>query len=202
MTTITKDVDWIERVESLFMRYGIKSITMNDIAKELGISKKTLYQMVDSKDNLVIRVLGNHISREKAKCLNLSSMAPNALEEIFVILDSNSQELAQMKANIVNDLQKYHRDAWELMRKFQYDFVFKIIHENLVRGRKEGLYRLDFDTEIIAKLHLATAFNLFDPELFPDGANSRVELFKEYMMHYLHGIVTTKGLDYLKKKLS
>jgi hypothetical protein len=80
--------------------------------------------------------------------------------------------------------------------------VFKVIRENLIRGRKEGLYRKDFDIDIIAKLHLATAFNLFDPELFPVMVNARLTLFNEYMMHYLHGIVSPKGLDYLQKKLS
>lgn len=203
MTTSSQDINWIDRVENLFLRFGIKSITMDDVAADLGISKKTLYQMVESKDDLVIKVLEQHISREKSKCLNLASKAPNALEEIFIILDSNSQEMAQMKTNIVNDLQKYHRAGWEMIQKFHFDFVFKVIRENLLRGRKEGLYREDFDIDILAKLHLAAAFNLFDPDLFPDGANSKVVLLNEYMMHYLHGIVSPKGLTYLlKKKLS
>ena len=202
MTTSPQHIDWIERVEGLFLRFGIKSITMDEVASDLGISKKTLYQFVESKDDLVSKVLESHIAKGKTRCYNMTAQAPNAIEEIFIILDSNSQELAQMKANIVYDLQKYHRESWEMMRNFQYDFVFKIIRENLLRGRKEGLYREDFDVDIIAKLHLATSFNMFDQQLFPDNAISKVTLFKEYMMHYLHGIVSPKGLTYLKKKLS
>lgn len=202
MTTTAQDSNWLERVESMFMRFGIKSITMDDVAHELGISKKTLYQMVESKDDLVIKVLDHHIAREKSQCLCMAQEADNAIEEIFIIMDSNSQELAQMKTNILNDLQKYHRDAWLMIRNFQYDFVLKIIRDNIVRGRKEGLYREDFDLDIIAKLHLSTVFNLFDEQLFPSGSNSKVTLFKEYMMHFLHGIVSAKGLAYLKKKLS
>lgn len=202
MTTSLQDIEWIDRVEKLFLRFGIKSITMDDVAADLGISKKTLYQLVESKDALVIKVLESHISREKSQCLNLAAQASNALEEIFVIMDSNSQEMSQMKTNIVNDLQKYHRQGWELVHKFHFDFVFKVIRENLMRGRTEGLYREDFDIDIVAKLHLATAFNLFDPQLFSDDAIERVVLFKEYMMHYLHGIVSPKGLAYLKKKFS
>ncbi|HJW30709.1 MAG TPA: hypothetical protein VJ508_15855, partial [Saprospiraceae bacterium] len=67
---------------------------------------------------------------------------------------------------------------------------------------EEGYYRDDFDVDIIAKLHLATVFNLFDPELFPDGQKSKMALLHEYMMHYLHGIASQKGLTYLKKKLN
>jgi AcrR family transcriptional regulator len=202
MTKKPTDTKWLDRVENLFLRNGIKSMTMDDVAADLGISKKTLYQKVTSKDNLVVRMLEHHIAREKAQCLNLASHAPNAIEEIFILLDSNSKELNRMKTNIVNDLKKYHRPAFELIRKFHNDFVFKVIRQNLERGRTEGLYRNDFDIDILAKLHLATAFNLFDPVLFPDGVTPRVILFKEYMMHYLHGIVSPKGLTYLKKKLS
>ena len=202
MSTSGQHTALLERVEGLFFRYGIKSLTMDEVAAELGISKKTLYQMVESKDDLVMQVLQHHISREKNQCLHLASNASNAIEEIFIVLDSNSQEMAQMKTNIINDLQKYHREGWLLIRDFHFNFVFKVIRENMVRGMKEGLYRDDFDIDILAKLHLATAFNLFDEQLFPDGATSRVVLFREYMMHFLHGIVSPKGLNYLKKKIS
>lgn len=202
MTISAQGIQLLKQVEGLFMKYGIKSITMDDVAAELGISKKTLYQWFTSKDDLVHKVLSHHISREKTQCLQMAAQSANAIEEILSVLDANSQELSQMKANVVYDLQKYHREAWEMVRKYQYDFVFKIIRQNLQRGRDEGLYREDFDPDIIAKMHLATVFNLFDPELFPQNQTSRVHLFREYMMHYLHGIVSSKGLTYLKKKLN
>lgn len=197
-----QETAWLERVEALFFRYGVKSLTMDDVASELGISKKTLYQMVESKDDLVLKVLEHHIHREKSLCLVQAAEASNAIEEILIVMDSNSQELSQMKTNVIHDLQKYHREGWEMIRNFHYDFVFRIVRDNLLRGRKEGLYRENFDVDILAKLHLATAFNLFDEQIFPDGATSRGELFKEYMMHFLHGIVSAKGLQYLKKKIS
>jgi TetR/AcrR family transcriptional regulator, cholesterol catabolism regulator len=202
MSTTGQDVTWIERVEGLFFRYGIKSQTMDDVAFELGISKKTLYQMVESKDDLVLKVLGHHIAREKSNCLNQASNAANAIEEILIVLDKNSQELSQMRTNVINDLQKYHREAWIMIRNYHYEFVFQNIRDNIIRGRKEGLYRENFDVDIISKLHLATAFNVFDEQIFPDGSIPRVVLFKECMMHFLFGIVSPKGLNYLKKKLS
>jgi AcrR family transcriptional regulator len=202
MIVSAQQAQLLTRIENLFFRYGIKSITMDDVAAELGISKKTLYQWFESKDDLVVKVLEHHISREKSNCMQAASGAKNALEEIFILMDANSQELANMKSNIINDLQKYHRNAWEMMQKYHHEFTINIIRENITRGRKEGLYREDFDINIVAKLHLAAVFNLFDPQLFPDGTLSKAVLFKEYMMHYLHGITTPKGLTYLKKKLN
>jgi TetR/AcrR family transcriptional regulator, cholesterol catabolism regulator len=202
MTISVQGADLLNHIEGLFMKYGIKSLTMDDVAADLGISKKTLYQWFTSKDDLVFKVLSHHISREKTNCLELATKASNAIEEILILLDINSQEMSQMKTNVVYDLQKYHREAWEMLHKYQQDFVYKIIKQNILRGRQEGLYREDFDIDIITKLHLATVFNMFDPDLFPDSVTARVSLFKEYMMHFLHGIITNKGLAYLKKKLN
>ncbi|HZV43999.1 MAG TPA: TetR/AcrR family transcriptional regulator [Saprospiraceae bacterium] len=202
MTNSVLGTDLLKHIEGLFMKYGIKSLTMDDVAADLGISKKTLYQWFSSKDELVFKVLSHHISREKSQCHQLASTASNAIEEILILMDLNSQEMSQMKTNVVYDLQKYHREAWEMLRKYQQDFVFKIVKQNIERGREEGFYREDFDIDIITKLHLNTVFNLFDPELFPESPTARVNLFKEYMLYFLHGIISNKGLAYLKKKLN
>ena len=202
MDTAQQEQVWLDQVESLFFRFGIKSITMDDVAAELGISKKTLYQLVESKDDLVLKVMANYVSREKTQCVSFSAQAPNAIEEILLVVDCNAQEMSQMKTNIVNDLQKYHREAWNMLQKYHHDFVFKIIRDNIIRGRNEGLYREDFDMDIISKLHLAGGFSLFDEQIFPNAYSTRDKLFKEFMMHYLYGIVSPKGQTYLKKKLS
>ncbi|HLF63050.1 MAG TPA: TetR/AcrR family transcriptional regulator [Saprospiraceae bacterium] len=192
---------WLERVENLFLRLGIKSQTMDDVARELGISKKTLYQLVENKDDLVHRVLENHIAREKIQCLDMAAHAENAIDQMVFVMDSNSQEFAQMKANVLYDLQKYHRDAWIMIRKFHHDFIYKLVAANLERGKKEGLYRTDFNIDIITRIHLATVFSLFDEELFPSSTIRRDVLFREYMKYYLHGIVTEKGHRLLQSKL-
>lgn len=195
------DTSWLERVESLFLRLGIKSLTMDDVARELGISKKTLYQMVENKDDLVRKVLENHIDREKSQCMTMALQAANAVEEMVFVMDSNSQEFAQMKANVVYDLQKYHRSVWMLIRSFQNEFMHKMVIANLNRGQSEGLYRTDMDIDLIARIHLATVFTLFDEDLFPSASIRRETLFREYMMHYMHGIVSQQGLQLLTSKL-
>jgi AcrR family transcriptional regulator len=192
---------WLDQVESLFFRLGIKSQTMDDVARELGISKKTLYQMVENKDDLVRRVLQNHISREKSQCYEMMQRADNAIDEMFMVLESNAQEFSQMKSNVLYDLKKYHRDAFLMIADFQRDFLYKVVVANLERGRNEGIYRADFDIDIIARLHLASVFILFDEDVFPSSMRREV-LFREYMMHYLHGIVTEKGLQLIQSKLS
>jgi len=193
---------WLKRVEDLFLRYGIKSITMDDVARELGISKKTLYQFVDNKDDLVNQVLERHISEEKELCYQMFAEAANAIEQLFFVMEANAQQMQQMKANIIYDLQKYHRDAWEKMRGFQRGFLYDIVRSNLERGVREALYRSDFDIDIVAKLHITTSFQLFDEDIFPPTNYAKETLFREYLLHYLYGIVSEKGLQLLKAKLS
>ncbi len=190
---------WLKRVQSLFLRLGIKSITMDDVARELGISKKTLYTFVSSKDDLVKKVLEQHIEQEKRDCEIMYSKATNAIEEMFFVIESNSQQMEQMKANIVYDLQKYHRDAWELMQGFQQGFLYSIVQANLKRGISEGLYRDDFDVDIVTRLHIATSFQLFDETIFPQNTFKRDVIFKEYLKHYLHGILSEKGRKFIQK---
>jgi AcrR family transcriptional regulator len=194
-----QQVKWLKRVEDLFLRLGIKSITMDDVARELGISKKTLYTFVESKDDLVQKVLERHILHEKETCIVSFKNAKNAIEEMFSVIDSNSQQMSQMKANIVHDLQKYHREAWEMMSEFQRGFLYQIVRANLERGVNEGLYRDNFDVDIITRLHIATTFQLFDETIFPHNTFKRDVIFKEYLMHYLHGILSEKGRKFMQK---
>jgi AcrR family transcriptional regulator len=201
MSTEVSDIHWLERVESLFLRFGIKSQTMDDVARELGISKKTLYQMVTNKDDLVQKVLEHHITREQSDCLAAAAAATNAIEEILIVTEANTQELVQMKTNVLYDLQKYHPRGWLLIRGFHFEFLYQMVSANIERGRIEGLYRKDFDIDVITKLHLASIFQLFDEEMFPVTTISKAELFREYMMHYLHAIVSDQGHAYLQSKI-
>lgn len=189
----------MKRVEDLLLRLGIKSITMDDVARELGISKKTLYTFVESKDDLVNKVLERHIMQEKIDCEMSFSNAKNAIEEMFFVIEANTQQMAQMKANIIHDLQKYHREAWEMMSEFQRGFLYKIVRENLERGIGEGVYRNDFDVDIITRFHIASTFQLFDETIFPPNTFKRDVIFREFLMHYLHGILSEKGRKFIQK---
>jgi TetR/AcrR family transcriptional regulator, cholesterol catabolism regulator len=190
---------WLTRVEELFLRYGIKSITMDDVARELGISKKTLYQFVESKDALVDRVIERHIEFEKAECARMIESSGNAIEQMLQVIESNRLQLSQMKSNIVHDMQKYYRNSWEKMSEFQRGFLYRVVRDNLERGIAEGLYRTDFDADIVAKMHLATSFQLFDQTLFPSHVYRLDAVFEEYLKHYLYGILSDEGRIFIQK---
>lgn len=193
---------WLKRVEDLFLRYGMKSLTMDDVARELGISKKTLYQFVDSKDDLVLKVMERHIQEDCSQADALRAESSDALDEILKVIHYNSIDLGRMKSNIVFEMQRYYPVAWEKMESFTWGFMYKIVVDNLNWGIRDGLYRSDFDADIVARLHMAAMLQLFDERIFPKPPYSLEKLFKEFMQHYLFGIVSEKGLQILKAKLS
>lgn len=200
MITAQQD-KWLSRTEELFMRYGIKSLTMDDIARELGISKKTLYQFVESKDDLVVKVIERHLDADKQRDCHNHEAATDALEEVFIVIREGSKDFQQMKSNMIFELQRYHRVAWEKIQEHQQKHLFQIILNNLHRGIAEGLYRDNFDPEIVARLHNATVFTLFDESHFPYAKFSWEKVFHEYMVHYLLGIASDRGRDIIKAKL-
>jgi TetR/AcrR family transcriptional regulator, cholesterol catabolism regulator len=194
-----QQVKWLHQVTELFMRYGIKSITMDDVARELGISKKTLYQFVENKDDLVMKMLKRHIDLEKTECEVQFTQTSNAIEEIMLVIKNNSTQLQQMKTNIVYDLQRYHRDAWSMMAEYQRGFMYDIVKRNLLRGMEEGLYRREINADILTRIHIASSFQLFDETHFPSSNYSKVSIFREYLIHYLYGIVSEKGRGLLQQ---
>lgn len=184
---------WLQRAADLFFRYGIKSVTMDDVARELGISKKTLYQFVANKHDLVLKVVDQHLREEVRKAAVREEETADALEEMLLVIGKVVKDMQLIKSNIVNDLQKYHREAWERIKAYQHGQMMDRVRNNLIRGIREGVYRTDFDVETIARLHVAHSFVLFDEDWFPQPAFRRDGLFREYILHYLHGLLSDEG---------
>jgi AcrR family transcriptional regulator len=192
---------WLKRVEELFFKLGIKSITMDDVARELGISKKTLYSFVESKDDLVSKVMDRHMAAQCMADEGLHAAATDAVDEMVRIIKQIMADLSQMKPNLVHEMQKYHREIWDRMKNFQQTYILNMARQNLEWGRNEGLYRTDFDLETAARFYIAGAMSIFDEQYFPKPPYTFEGLFKEFIINYLHSIVSSKGLEILKEKL-
>ncbi len=189
------------RSRDLFMRYGIKSITMDDLSRELGISKKTLYQYVDNKQDLIEQIFQATIMEEKNCMAEIRHSSTDAIEEILGIGQFVIEELRQISPVTMYDLQKYYRDTWLKVDSLYQQHVYQIIRDNLDRGIAAGLYRSEINPDIIAKLYVGKTAMLVDEELFPLRAYSRESLFKEYINYHIHGIASPEGLALLEKYL-
>jgi AcrR family transcriptional regulator len=183
----------------LFLRYGIKSITMDDIARELGMSKKTLYQYVDNKADLIENIIRQHIDNEKMAITAIRKFTKDAIEEMLMIAKHVIQLLRETPPSMAYDLQKHYRPCWDLMEKFNQKHIYNIIKENIDNGIKQGIYRADINSDIVAKLYVAKSSFVVDEELFPLSEYNKETLFKEYIDYHIHGIASPKGLKLLEK---
>lgn len=194
----------MKRAEGLFMRYGIKSVSMDDIARELGVSKKTLYQFFENKEDLIFKTIENHLSDEVCEMDKLQGQASNALQEIMLLARHVIRQFQELSPSAVYDLKKYYPEAWGMIDQMQREHVYKSILDNLKRGVVEGDYRNDLNPEIMARLHVGSLYLPIDESLFPVREFQPDQVFKEYIYHFVRGVASEQGLEkmnhYLREK--
>ncbi|MCB0518653.1 MAG: TetR/AcrR family transcriptional regulator [Lewinellaceae bacterium] len=185
----------ISRSEQLFLKLGIRSITMDDMSRELGISKKTLYHHFDNKDALVEAVINTHVEREQQIMEGICARAKDALDEMRNIGAFITVTIEDVSPSALFDLQKYYRKSWELLMRKQDTQVMGCIVQNIERGIKEGLYRNDLNPEIVAKIYAKATFMVVDEMSLSASKFTRRELIWELHNYHIHGIATPKGLN-------
>lgn len=189
----------VEKAQELFFRYGLKSITMDDIASNLGASKKTIYQYFKDKDSLVDAVVQREIEQDMQECGRIAVSCENAVHEVFKAFDMLQEMLTTMNPSIIFEMQKYHPEAYKKMNAHKNKFFVNIIKENLIRGIAEGNYREDLNIDILSRYRIESVFLGFNPEIFMQGKFTLVEVEMELMEHFLYGICTPKGQKLIHK---
>lgn len=183
----------------MFMRFGIRSVSMDEIASQLGMSKKTLYQHFVDKDELVEAVVEGDIRHEEQECLSSCQAADNAIQEVFILMQSVLSQLREMNPVVIYDLQKFHPKAFRHFDKHKNEFILTMVQRNMERGIKEGLYRPDISIDILSRYRLESMFIPFNLDAFPPSKYNLVEVTKEMMVHFTYGIATPKGTRLIEK---
>ncbi len=187
------------KTHELFNRYGIRSVSMDDIAAQLGISKKTLYQYYSDKDELVNAVFGRIMEENKTQCMEFSKKGVDAIAEIFLSFDMVEVMLSEMNPSLLFDMQKYHPTAFKKFDEYKNNFLYKMIKDNLKSGIQEGLYREDMDIDILTRFRLYSIMMSFNAEVFPNNRNNLVYIEQQLLEHFLYGLATPKGYRMIQK---
>ncbi len=188
-----------QKAGELFRRYGIRSVTMDEIASQLGISKKTIYQFYSDKDSLVQDIFKSITDQNKKKCTYFKGIAENAIHEQYLAAASAQEIFNNMNTSVLFDLNRFHPNVFAEFEKFKKHFLFNSIKENIVRGIKEGLFRKDIDVNIITWLRLEMISGVFHNEEVINGKTKPHQFENEMKDFFLHGICTEKGLSFLSK---
>jgi len=188
--------------ENLFKRFGVRSVSMDDIARDLGMSKKTLYQYFKNKADIVNGVIRCHIVEEEQKHTEIRQQAENPIVEIMLLLKWIGESFEEIPASMVYDIQKYYPRAWNQFEDFKTDFIIEAIRDNLNRGISLGLYRPEMNVEIVAKTRMELVELVFDLDTFPPDQFNLAEVMIEQTLLFMHGIVSLKGKQFINEYLN
>lgn len=188
----------------LVMQYSIRSVSMDDIAANLGMSKKTIYQYFKDKDELVESVVDGVIENNQCICDQDREKADNAVHEIFLVMDMMVEMFKTMNPSILFDMQKYHPAAFKKFQKHRNEYLYNVCRQNLERGISEELFRPEINVGTLARYRVETMLIAFNPEFQRSVKQNLLEIEKEIIIHYLFGLVTMKGykmvLKYMEQK--
>lgn len=183
----------------LFSRYGFRSISMDDIAHQLGMSKKTLYQYFSDKDEIVKLAIQNHLAQEREVLQQIKTEVKDAVDFILRVNTYLMRNIRDTSSAAIYDLKKYHGEAWELVGKFRTEFLLKTVRENLRAGIEEGNFRIDLNVDVIARLRLEEVSMLLNQDLFPRTQFNLAEVSASILDHFIAGIATENGKKLYRK---
>lgn len=189
----------IQQARDLFLRLGIRSVSMDDIAGQMGMSKKTLYQHFADKDELVHMVVEFETTRVQVDCQKCSTTAENAVEEIFKTMEMVLQHFRDMNPMVLFDLHKFHINAFGKFMEHKNNFLLEIISNNLKRGVEEGFFRQDINIDILAKFRLESMMLAFNMEAFPPAKYNVAEVTVTMIENFLYGLATEAGFKRIEQ---
>ena len=181
------------KADELFMRYGIRSVSMNDIAAELAMSKKTLYQFFTDKDELVEAVVEKELKRGQQDCVGCKQQSKDAVDEIFITMEMIADQFRNMNPMVLYDLEKFHMKSFQKFLKHKNEFLLEVIRKNIERGISEELFRPEINVDTLSKFRLESMMVAFNITVFPPRKYNLVEVTQEIIEHYLYGLATLKG---------
>ncbi|MDB5030837.1 TetR/AcrR family transcriptional regulator [Mucilaginibacter sp.] len=189
----------IQGGEELFLTAGIKSVTMDDIARHLGMSKKTIYQFFKDKNELVIALVKKKLRDDENQMCDIIGKSNNVIEEMINMMKCSEEIFSRINPIVIHDLQKYHPEAWKQFQHFKADVLIRTLEELLTKGIKQGYIRPDIDVKIIARMRVSQVEMGFNTSVFPHNEFSIWKVQYQLLEHFNFGICTLKGYKLLNQ---
>lgn len=189
----------LHKAAEMFLSLGFKSVTMDDIAAEMGVSKKTIYNHFSNKTELVKDVTSS-VFEIVCNGIDLICLKDsNPIEELYEIKRFTMEYMKGEKTSPQHQLQKYYPKIYANLKKKQFDVMQECITENLTRGIKDGLYRDTIDVGLISRIYFHGVVGIKDIDLFPLKQFSLNKIMDFYLEYHLRGICSEKGIEILNK---
>ena len=189
----------LNKATDLFLNLGFKSVTMDDLAHEMGISKKTIYSHFENKTQLVEEATMRLFWEISNGIDEIVALKKNPIEELYEIKKFVMSRLKDEKASPQYQLQKYYPKLFESLKDKEFCVMQECVVDNVKRGMDIGIYRENLDVQFVARIYFSGAVSLGDLDLFPNTMFTKPELEDYYLEYHLRGIVTPKGRKILNE---
>ncbi len=184
-----------------FARFGVRAITMEDLARQAGISKKTIYQEFEDKKDLVKAVFGAILEQDRKRLAFILEQGDGVIEHLVQTSKMMRERLTSINPLVILEVQKYFPEAWNLFESFKQETIQQDLIKVLERGKELGYFRPEIDSRVLARVRLTQVTTAFDPKNFAEPDYNLVEDQMIILDHFLHGIFTEKGRQaYLTQK--
>ncbi|EHQ29424.1 TetR/AcrR family transcriptional regulator [Mucilaginibacter paludis] len=198
MSNVQKD-RILEGAEELFFKAGIRSVTMDEIARHLGMSKKTIYQYYRDKDDIVSALVQKKLEEDKEEMCGIGIKSSNVMEEMITMMKHSEDFFSRVNPIVIHDLQKYYPEAWQFFQRFKADVVIDSMQDILDRGIVQGYVREDIDTKAMARMRVWQIELGFDNSVFPHNEFNSWKVQLQFLEHFIYGICTAKGHEILNQ---
>lgn len=189
-----------DRCSMLFGRFGIKALSMDDLAGHLACSKKTLYKYFSDKRDLVSKALHSHLDGLEAQMADLMQGEGNAIDLALQEMENKHQMLSAINSTVLFDLKKYYPKVFEATHERRKNMIRRVVTHNVMRGMDQGMYRDDLNVEAVADLHLALVEDMVRQAENGTLARPLAEHFKALFTYHIRGIASAEGAAYLESK--
>jgi len=189
----------LKGAEDLFFKYGIKNITMDEIARHLGMSKKTIYQYFKDKDEMVHSLIIQKIEEDKEIFAKTFEESENFVEEAFAMMKNLREILKNVNPILFHELHKFYPESWKVFDDFKSGFVLENIERCLKDGQKDGLVRDDINIKILSRMRLENLDMAFYGQAFPFDKFNMLDVQLAMTEHFLYGVCTLKGHKLINK---
>ncbi|MFY0594748.1 TetR/AcrR family transcriptional regulator [Roseivirga sp.] len=181
------------RASELMLQFGIRTVTMDDISKDLGISKKTIYQYFKDKKELVNTITSLHLNLEKERFEGSANESVDSVHELIIVSQCLRDSMKDMKMSLMNELQKFYPESWQMYEDFKKGVMLDSITKVIIRGQKEGLFRAEVDPHLVAVMRIEQVQSFIMRNLFPKDQYSLYDVQMQLFDHFIHGLFTIEG---------
>jgi AcrR family transcriptional regulator len=189
----------LESATEMFLTYGFKSVTMDDIAEKMSISKKTIYTHFNNKTKLVEETTFGMFECISTGIDKICELNNNPIEELFQIKKFILEHLKDEKSSPIHQLQKFYPKIHSNLTRKQFDIMQGCVVANLERGVLNGIFRKEINIQFITRVYFKGMVGIKDAETFPTEMFSMNYLLENYLEYHVRGIATEKGIQTLEK---